>query len=339
MAPALLRNDSYDLVPRVSSSSSRCKVNSIPKVSVIDLNTYETEEHLTDDIISSLKVSGGCIIRNMYQQSTLDAMEQEIRPYINATGKATNKREDFVPSSTKLVTGLLSKSRTYALSVAGNKAWRTVCDHFLTSTLSNSWHGTQSRTSTSAPQLSTTVTFSISPGTPAQGLHRDDDIYHTQHPASPTHHLGRDTMLCLFVAGAPCTPANGATRFVPGSHLWDYRIPPPAYNPDNPLFAHAAMQPGDAFMMLGGTYHGAGANTTQGEERLVYAAFATRGYLRQEENQYLANDLERIRELPVGLQRWAGFGASKPFMGWVDMEEPVRLLSGEGVDVGEVEFW
>lgn len=99
------------------------------------------------------------------------------------------------------------------------------------------------------------------------------------------------------------------------------------------------MQLGDAFMMLGGTYHGAGANTTSGEERLVYAAFATRGYLRQEENQYLANDLERIRELPVGLQRFAGFGASKPYMGWVDMEEPVRLLNGEGVDVGEVEFW
>ncbi|KAF2811950.1 uncharacterized protein BDZ99DRAFT_440994 [Mytilinidion resinicola] len=307
MAPALLRNDSYDLEPRKSPSSSRSKVTSIPKVSEIDFNAYETEERLIDDIISSLKVSGGCIIRSMYQQSTLHAMEQEIRPYINATGKATS------------------------------------------TTLSNSWHGTQSRTSTSAPQLSTTVTFSISPGTPAQGLHRDDDIYHTQHPAAPSHHLGRDTMLCLFVAGKKCTPANGATRFVPGSHLWDYCVPPPTYpssadtngneDGDHTLFAHAAMNPGDAFMMLGGTYHGAGSNTTRDEERLVYAAFATRGFLRQEENQYLANHLERIRELPIELQRFAGFGASKPYMGWVDMEEPVRLLNGDGVEMGEVEFW
>lgn len=90
MAPALLRNDSYNLEPWTSPSSSRCKATSTPKVSVIDVNTYETEERLTDDIISSLKVSGGCIIRNMYQQSTLDGMEQEIRPYINATGKATS---------------------------------------------------------------------------------------------------------------------------------------------------------------------------------------------------------------------------------------------------------
>lgn len=105
-------------------------------------------------------------------------------------------------------------------------------------------------------------------------------------------------MLCLFVAGKKCTRQNGATRVVPGSHLWDYRAPPPVYpegdsNPssgDLDKFFHAEMAPGDAFMMLGGTYHGAGANTTANEERLVYAAFATRGYLRQEENQYLAND-------------------------------------------------
>jgi ectoine hydroxylase-related dioxygenase (phytanoyl-CoA dioxygenase family) len=81
------------------------------------------------------------------------------------------------------------------------------------------------------------------------------------------------------------------------------------------------MSPGDAFMMLGGTYHGAGANTTADEECLVYVALATRGYLWQEENQYLANDLEKIKELSIALQRFARFGASKPYMGWVKIEE------------------
>jgi ectoine hydroxylase-related dioxygenase (phytanoyl-CoA dioxygenase family) len=98
------------------------------------------------------------------------------------------------------------------------------------------------------------------------------------------------------------------------------------------------MEPGDAFMMLGGTYHGAGANTTEDQERLVYAAFATRGYLRQEENQYLANDLDKIRQLPEDLQRFAGFGVSKPFMGWVEMEDPiVQVLNGKS-EVGE-QYW
>lgn len=155
-------------------------------------------------------------------------------------------------------------------------------------------------------------------------------------------------MLCLFVAGKKCTKRNGATRIVPGSHLWDYKVPPPVYpetssnssqvsNADAEKFSHAEMEPGDAFMMLGGAYHGAGANTTANEERLVYAAFATRGYLRQEENQYLANDLDKIKELPISLQRFAGFGASKPYMGWVEMDEPVKLMNGDAA--GETEFW
>ncbi|KAH7392637.1 hypothetical protein BKA66DRAFT_457936 [Pyrenochaeta sp. MPI-SDFR-AT-0127] len=134
-------------------------------------------------------------------------------------------------------------------------------------------------------------------------------------------------MLCLFVAGKSCTKENGATRIVPGSHLWDYQVRPPSYGASPEQFAHAEMSPGDAFFMLGGVYHGAGSNTTTDEERLVYAAFATRGYLRQEENQYLANDLNKISELPLDIQRFAGFGASKPYMGWVDMEEPVKLLN------------
>ncbi|OCK85619.1 hypothetical protein K432DRAFT_342843 [Lepidopterella palustris CBS 459.81] len=330
MAPALLCIDSYHLETPVSSSPKPKQASKVPRISKLDFTTYQNEHDLINDIIESLKLSGGCIIRNMYQKSTLDAMEREIRPYIEATRKA---EKDFVPSSTKMVTGLLSKSRTYALSVAGNSIWHRVSEHFLTSTLSKSWHGTQSRTSKSLPQLSTTVAFSVGSGTVAQGLHRDDDIYHTQHPASPTHHLGRDTMLCLFVAGKKCTKRNGATRIVPGSHLWDYKVS----NADAEKFSHAEMEPGDAFMMLGGAYHGAGANTTANEERLVYAAFATRGYLRQEENQYLANDLDKIKELPISLQRFAGFGASKPYMGWVEMDEPVKLMNGDAA--GETEFW
>jgi ectoine hydroxylase-related dioxygenase (phytanoyl-CoA dioxygenase family) len=203
-----------------------------------------------------------------------------------------------------------------------------------------SQHGNEARCSVSLPQLSTTVTFSVGPGTKAQGLHRDDDIYHTQHSATSRHEQGRDTMLCLFVAGKQCTKQNGATRIVPGSHLWDFTVPPPSYTESPEMFAHAEMMPGDAFFMLGGVYHGAGSNVTADEERLVYAAFATRGYLRQEENQYLANDLSKIAELPLNIQRFAGFGTSKPYMGWIgnDMEEPVKLMNPD-VEMEEPFFW
>ena len=69
------------------------------------------------------------------------------------------------------------------------------------------------------------------------------------------------------------------------------------------------------------------------------AAFSTRGYLRQEENQYLANDIEKIKELPMALQKYAGYGVSKPFMGWVDLEDPVRKMNpGVSADL-EDDFW
>lgn len=113
------------------------------------------------------------------------------------------------------------------------------------------------------------------------------------------------------------------------------------YAPGNPDTNFAAeMEPGDAFMMLGGTYHGAGANTTRDQERLVYAAFVTRGYLRQEENQYLSNDLEKIKKLPVWLQQFAGFGVSKPYMGWVDnMEDPIERIFGAKSPNSAGDFW
>lgn len=356
MAPALLYDDYVPAYISIDAKTVLTEARTVPPVAELDFDVYLDESELVADIALSLKTSGGCIVRGMYQQHTLDALESEIRPHLDATTRADPKRDDFVPSTTRLVTGLLSKSRTYALSVAGNGLWHRVCERFLTSCMRNSWvsqqstgvftladllkHGNEARNSISLPQLSTTVTFSVGPGTKAQGLHRDDDIYHTQHPATDRHQQGRDTMLCLFVAGKQCTKRNGATRIVPGSHLWDFTNPPPSYTESPEMFAHAEMMPGDAFFMLGGVYHGAGSNITRAEERLVYAAFATRGYLRQEENQYLANDLNKIAELPLHVQRFAGFGSSKPYMGWIgnDMEEPVKLLN-PGMEVGDVEFW
>ncbi|KAF3033676.1 hypothetical protein E8E12_001884 [Didymella heteroderae] len=340
MAPVPLYSGSDVAQEPTRAKPCPAVIQGIPSVTKLDFETYKKESDLVTDIAQNLKISGGCVVRGMYEQHTLDSLESEIRPHLEATKEANLKRDEFVPSTTRLVTGLLSKSYTYAVSIAGNGVWHRICKQFLTSRLNNSWHGTEARSSMSLPQLSTTVTFSVGPGTKAQGLHRDDDIYHTQHPGTGEHQQGRDTMLCLFVAGKQCTKHNGATRIVPGSHLWDFTTPPPDFTKSPEMFAHAEMMPGDAFFMLGGVYHGAGSNNTKDEERLVYAAFATRGYLRQEENQYLANDLNKIAELPLYIQRFAGFGSSKPYMGWIgnDMEEPVKLLNPD-VEMEDVEFW
>ena len=79
-------------------------------------------------------------------------------------------------------------------------------------------------------------------------------------------------------------------------------------------------------MMLSGCFHGGSANTTTDQERLVYSTFMTRGYLRQEENQFLANDWEAVKKLPPWIQERMGFGISRPFLGWVNLESPMTIL-------------
>lgn len=48
--------------------------------------------------------------------------------------------------------------------------------------------------------------------------------------------------------------------------------------------------------------------------------------MRQEENQYLSNDIEKIRELPGWLQERVGYGLSRPFLGWIDLKNPMLIL-------------
>jgi ectoine hydroxylase-related dioxygenase (phytanoyl-CoA dioxygenase family) len=101
------------------------------------------------------------------------------------------------------------------------------------------------------------------------------------HPAVASHEIGRDAGIGLFVAGKKSSRQNGATRFIPGSHLWDYSEGPPR---EDQTF-YAELEPGDGFMVLSGCYHAGSANKTKDEERLMFSCFFTRGWLRQEENQ------------------------------------------------------
>jgi len=126
------------------------------------------------------------------------------------------------------------------------------------------------------------------------------------------------------VAGTRITKANGATRVIPGSHLWDYTLPP-----QEEQTVHVELQPGDAFMTLGGLYHAASANTTVDEDRVLLVALALRAHLRQEENAYLTYAKETIAALPLAMQRFFGFSISQSFLGYVDLKDPLHLYSSE----------
>jgi ectoine hydroxylase-related dioxygenase (phytanoyl-CoA dioxygenase family) len=52
----------------------------------------------------------------------------------------------------------------------------------------------------------------------------------------------------------------------------------------------------------------------------------TRGYLRQEENQYLAVPREVVKQYDCEVQKIIGYRMSNPACGWVEELDPIFVL-------------
>ena len=244
---------------------------------------------------------------------------EDLRPLLD---KDTPWEGEFFPKQTRRCYALMGNSPTCAKRVVMHPLYQATCDKFLT-TRNWFWSGHNKTYATSAPQIMNTVCFSINPGAHKQPLHRDDWAYHvvaTKVDKYPDD-LQRDTGLGWFVAAKDATVENGATRFIPGSHLWEHER-----EPDDDLVEYATLRKGDAFMMFASCYHGGGANQTEDQERLLFSCFMTRGWLRQEENHYLAIDKETMRKLPIEVQQVCGYSLSEPFLGWVESADPRMVL-------------
>jgi ectoine hydroxylase-related dioxygenase (phytanoyl-CoA dioxygenase family) len=166
-------------------------------------------------------------------------------------------------------------------------------------------------------QLSAPVGIRIGPGEAAQILHRDDAIYPVPEPHPP---LVVNTMWPLD----EFTAANGATRFIPGSHRWEPgRVPRPA----DPV-RQAIISPGSALFYLGSLWHGGGANQTA-EPRLGVILEYAAGWLRPQEIHLLAVPRATVRQLPERLQELLGYNIYPPFVGYVNGSHPRKVLAAD----------
>lgn len=61
--------------------------------------------------------------------------------------------------------------------------------------------------------------------------------------------------------------------------------------------------------------------------------------MRQEENQYITIPDKVIREHDRKTQKLLGWGLSDPMMGWVNMEDPQKLLHPEDFKAGPADLY
>ena len=245
--------------------------------------------------------------------------------------KKLTVKGDLFPPETRRCSNLIGRSPTAREVWLLDPLLRILTKKFVDKTTSN-FYGESKHTYTSEAICGVAASLVIGPGAKAQRLHRDDKNYHMDHEDQITtgYRVGSDAMLGFLIAGTQTTYANGATLAVPGSHLC---------GPDRaPLVSEAAyaeMDPGDAFVMLGGCYHAGGANQTTDQWRSLHGIFFIRGYMRPEENVFLCNTNEEVLKWSPEAAKLMGYSMSSPNIGAVLFKQPLDYIRGEEVDVGD----
>ncbi|RWQ95056.1 hypothetical protein C8Q69DRAFT_468735 [Paecilomyces variotii] len=277
-----------------------------------------------EEFISAIEKDGCVIIQNFTTKEKLARAQSEVQPYLDADGEMS--KVGALNGGTRTCTKLIGRSKTVREEFFSDPLYQDLSEHFLSLTTTN-YYNTEPSTNTTHPLLSIAITMDIRPGAAAQRLHRDDKNHHARHvrTSSYSYEPHRDMLLGLFVPGCDTTKEIGATRVVPGSHLWGDEKPD--FGPDGCKgVVDAEMKAGDAFVMLGSLYHGGGEFMKDSGSRTVHIMFMCSGVYRQEEISYLSYPIEEVKTYSKLVQERLGWKQSEPNLGWVDLKSPEFML-------------
>ncbi len=236
------------------------------------------------EIAAALGEAGCVVVTGVMDAELRQSITSELAPHM-ASARLIEDDDPayFYPGRTRRVSALVARSPSITDCLVAHPLIRQVCDTHL---LPNCEHGYQ---------LHVSAALEVGPGAREQVLHREENSF-TFFP------LPRPNIIVASMwAVTDFRADNGATLLVPGSHRWpaDRKA-----EPDEILSAE--MPAGSVLFWMGGTLHGAGANTSQDWRYGVILTYSL-GWVRQEENQYLDVSRERVAELSPEIRRLVGF--------------------------------
>lgn len=265
------------------------------------------------DVVAALRDHGAVIVDGVLAPDLLRRFNAEIEPILERTTPLRsylNPAIDFFYGDrVRQITGVAAQSRIFAEEVLCLPFYTGVCDAIL-------------GPSCARYQLNVAQVMDRGPGAQQQILHRDEDVWvHLPRPHA-------EVQVASVIALVDFTAELGVTVVVPGSHRWDR-----ARQPKPEELTCAEMPAGSAVVYLGSTIHAGGANTTaDGWRRGMHMSFVV-GWLRTEENNYLATPPDVARRLPRRSQELLGYAAHDAiasgggYLGAVDLLDPIDLMA------------
>ena len=263
-----------------------------------------------EQVAAALEADGAVIVHDLLPTDVVQAINAEVDPYVAAADpdmRHLNPGVQFFHAQTRHVSGLAGKSPTFATEVMIHPLLMSLCDTIL-------------GPSCARYQLNLAHLLARLPGAADQFWHQDELVWNLVPEPKP------ELQLASVIALVDFTADNGATRVFPGSNHWEAGRYPADEQPEI-----AVMPAGSAILYLGSTFHGGGAHTGTAPRRGVHLSY-TLGWLRTEENNYLAVPPEIACELPRECQEVLGYAVHDAiergggYLGMLDMRDPVVMF-------------
>jgi ectoine hydroxylase-related dioxygenase (phytanoyl-CoA dioxygenase family) len=266
-----------------------------------------------ETVAAALDEYGATIVEGVLDPDLLARFNAEIEPILEGTDPKRRylspALDFFYGDRVRQITGVAARSRVFGAEILCHPFYTALCDRVL-------------GPSCSGYQLNVAQVMDRGPGAQQQLLHRDEDVWvHLPRPH-------QEVQLASVIARVDFRAELGATVVAPGSHRWERGR---KAQPEE--LACAEMPAGAAVLYLGSTIHAGGRNSTADEwRRGMHMSFVV-GWLRTEENNYLATPPEIARTLPRRSQELLGYSAHDAlaagggYLGAVDLLDPIELLA------------